>query len=597
MRIDEHVPIQAVDRLPRPAPGERGRGDPADHSPPHHTGAATSPDAGTSPPAEPAPTPATRQGLLGEPAAVVALIGLVTGLTGFGLVLRAPEIWAIAGEQPVAFVSFALLTVGLTFTSVEIYGRGAVSFAGCGLLATGFALGAAPTLLFAIMVAAINLARRRGRLYRAAFDAGTLALAGATAALVYHSLASGSVGDLIGFVVSLPAAVAFLTVNLGLLSTAMGLSEGVNPFAVWHERFRWLTPYYLASGPLAFAMALAYDRIGFVGLAAFALPPAFMMISVRQYLAHTSKSVEEIRRANDDLQVLFDFAGGLAARAHDSDELRRYAEQRLSDLLGARVEIASKTVSGSVPLRAGGKTVGWLTLAFDGADDEQWLRLRDALVPQLATAFESAHLVDEVRSTHRDMIAALSRSMEAKDYYTGGHTERVSRISVALADRLGYAGAELAAIEIGSLVHDIGKIGIPESILNKPGPLTESEWQVMREHPVISDFILAEIDVHPFVRQIARWSHERLDGGGYPDGLTGDQIPEPARIVLVADAFDALTTDRPYRRGRSPGLALEEIRKSVGVQFCPRVFEQLEVMYRHEPHVLATADKPLVGAA
>ena len=597
MRIDEHVPIQAVDRLPRPAPGERGRGDPADHSPPHHTGAATSPDAGTSPPAEPAPTPATRQGLLGEPAAVVALIGLVTGLTGFGLVLRAPEIWAIAGEQPVAFVSFALLTVGLTFTSVEIYGRGAVSFAGCGLLATGFALGAAPTLLFAIMVAAINLGRRRGRLYRAAFDAGTLALAGATAALVYHSLASGSVGDLIGFVVSLPAAVAFLTVNLGLLSTAMGLSEGVNPFAVWHERFRWLTPYYLASGPLAFAMALAYDRIGFVGLAAFALPPAFMMISVRQYLAHTSKSVEEIRRANDDLQVLFDFAGGLAARAHDSDELRRYAEQRLSDLLGARVEIASKTVSGSVPLRAGGKTVGWLTLAFDGADDEQWLRLRDALVPQLATAFESAHLVDEVRSTHRDMIAALSRSMEAKDYYTGGHTERVSRISVALADRLGYAGAELAAIEIGSLVHDIGKIGIPESILNKPGPLTESEWQVMREHPVISDFILAEIDVHPFVRQIARWSHERLDGGGYPDGLTGDQIPEPARIVLVADAFDALTTDRPYRRGRSPGLALEEIRKSVGVQFCPRVFEQLEVMYRHEPHVLATADKPLVGAA
>jgi hypothetical protein len=322
-----------------------------------------------------------------------------------------------------------------------------------------------------------------------------------------------------------------------------------------------------------------------------------MMISVRQYLAHTSKSVEEIRRANDDLQALFDFAGGLAARAHDSDELRRYAEQRLSGLLGASVEIASETVPGSVPLRAGGKTVGWLTLNFDGTDDEQWLRLRDALVPQLATAFESAHLVDEVRSTHRDMIAALSRSMEAKDYYTGGHTERVSRISVALAARLGYAGAELAAIEIGSLVHDIGKIGIPESILNKPGPLTESEWKVMKEHPVISDFILAEIDVHPFVRQIARWSHERLDGGGYPDGLAGDQIPEPARIVLVADAFDALTTDRPYRRGRSPGLALEEIRKSIGVQFCPVVFEQLEVMYRYEPHVLATADKPLVGAA
>jgi len=597
MRLDQNVPLQAVDSPPQLDPGTLTRGDPTEGSAPHEIGSANRSDGGAPSPAAPDPTPSTRQGLLSEPAAVVALIGLVAGLASVLLVVWAPEIWAIAGEQPVAFVSFGLLTVGLTFTSVEIYGRGAISFAGCALLATGFALGAGPALLFAIMVAAINLARRRGKLYRAVFDAGTLALAGATAAVVYHSVVSGSERSLSAFAMSLPAAIAFLMLNLGLLSTAMGLSEDVNPFAVWRERFSWLTPYYLASGPLAFAMALAYERIGFVGLAAFALPPAFMMISARQYLAHTSKSVEEIRRSNDDLQVLFDFAGGLAARAHDSDELRRYAEQELSKMLGARAEIASETSPGSVPLNAGGQTVGWLTLSFDGADNEQWLRLRDALLPQLATAFESAHLVDEVRRSNRDMIAALSRSMEAKDYYTGGHTERVSRISVALADRLGYGGAELAAIEIGSLVHDIGKIGIPESILNKPGPLTESEWEVMKEHPVISDFILADINVHPMVRQIARWSHERLDGGGYPDGLAGDMIPEPARIVLVADAFDALTTDRPYRRGRSPGLAVEEIRQHVGTQFCPRVFEQLETLYRHEPQVLATVDKPLVGAA
>ena len=138
---------------------------------------------------------------------------------------------------------------------------------------------------------------------------------------------------------------------------------------------------------------------------------------------------------------------------------------------------------GSSPMRAGSKTVGWLSFSFADGGEEAWARLRDALVPQLATAFESAHLVDEVRRSNRDMIAALSRSMEAKDFYTGGHTERVSRISVALAERLGYTGAELTAIEIGSLVHDIGKIGIPEAILNKPGPLTDEEWQVMREHP------------------------------------------------------------------------------------------------------------------
>jgi len=588
MRAEKRVPIPGAEDPPRRVHGELARGDPQDGA----AGQATSP-----PETRAEPVPSGRQGLFGEPTAVVTLIITVAGLTAALLAFWAPEIWATAGEDPVAFVSFALLAVGLTFTSVEIYERGAVSFAGCGLLATGFALGPGPAIVFAIMVAALNLARRRGRLYRAVFDAGTLALAAAAGAVVYDVLTSGSDNRLTGFVASVPAAIAFLTVNLGLLSTAMGLSEGVNPFAVWRERFRWLTPYYLASGPLAFTMALGYERLGVIGLAAFALPPAFMMFSVRQYLAHTSKSVEEIRRANADLQTLFDFAGGLAARSHDSDELRLYAEHRLSSLLGARAEIASEASPGSVALVTGGKTAGWLALSFDEGDNEQWLRLRDALIPQLATAFESAHLVDEVRRSHRDMIAALSRSMEAKDYYTGEHTERVSRISVALAERLGYTGTELAAIEIGSLVHDIGKIGIPESILNKPGPLTEGEWQVMKEHPVISDFILADINVHPIVRQIARWSHERLDGAGYPDGIAGDRIPEPARIVLVADAFDALTTDRPYRRGRSAGLALEEIRQNVGTQFCPAVFEQLEALYRHAPAVLETTDEPLAGAA
>ena len=108
-------------------------------------------------------------------------------------------------------------------------------------------------------------------------------------------------------------------------------------------------------------------------------------------------------------------------------------------------------------------------------------------------------------------------------------------------------------------MHDIGKIGIPESILHKPGPLDNDEWIVMKRHPVISELILSEIDLSPIVLQIARSSHERMDGQGYPDGLAGDEIPLPGRIVLVADAFDALTTDRPYRRARRPKAALEEI--------------------------------------
>jgi HD-GYP domain-containing protein (c-di-GMP phosphodiesterase class II) len=176
--------------------------------------------------------------------------------------------------------------------------------------------------------------------------------------------------------------------------------------------------------------------------------------------------------------------------------------------------------------------------------------------------------------------------MEAKDNYTSGHTERVGSISSALARYLGYEGEEVEAIEVGAVLHDIGKIGIPENILLKPGGLTADEWRIMKEHPLISDRILGEVDLHPFVREIARWSHERIDGGGYPEGLTGDEIPLPARIVHVADAFDAMTTDRPYRGRKSEADALEEIRRQRGAQFCPLVVAALEEIWAKQPEVL-----------
>jgi HD-GYP domain-containing protein (c-di-GMP phosphodiesterase class II) len=201
--------------------------------------------------------------------------------------------------------------------------------------------------------------------------------------------------------------------------------------------------------------------------------------------------------------------------------------------------------------------------------------------------------VDEVRQAnlklrraHRDTIAALSRSMEAKDVYTGGHTERVAALAVGLARQLGFAGDELEAIEIGALLHDVGKIGIPEQILRKQAPLDDSEWDVVKTHPVISDYILSELELHPVVRECARSSHERIDGLGYPDGLKGDQIPLPARIVLVADAFDALTSARPYRPARPALAALAEIREHAGTQFCPRVVAALEELARSEPTLL-----------
>lgn len=190
-----------------------------------------------------------------------------------------------------------------------------------------------------------------------------------------------------------------------------------------------------------------------------------------------------------------------------------------------------------------------------------------------------------LRRAHKDTIAALSRSMEAKDLYTGGHTERVAAVTVGLARRLGFRDEELEAIEIGALLHDIGKIGVPGHVLRKNGPLTDDEWELVKQHPLISDYILSELNLHPFVRQCARSSHERIDGTGYPEGLSGEEIPLPARIVFVADALDALTSTRPYRPARPMLAALAEIRAHAGTQFCPQVVAALEDLWRREPGI------------
>jgi HD-GYP domain-containing protein (c-di-GMP phosphodiesterase class II) len=155
-----------------------------------------------------------------------------------------------------------------------------------------------------------------------------------------------------------------------------------------------------------------------------------------------------------------------------------------------------------------------------------------------------------------------------------------------LAGRVDPELAQQPEVAYGFFLHDIGKVGIPERVLNKPGPLDDAEWELMKRHPVISETILAEVDLPETVRQIARWSHERLDGNGYPDGLAGDEIPLPARIVLVADAWDALTSDRSYRTARTTLEALHELRSNAGTQFCPRVLEALEELYLEMPGIL-----------
>jgi hypothetical protein len=540
------------------------------------------------------------------------LISIVACAATALIVATGAQAWHRIEARPSVFVAFLLLTAVLQLVSIEVYNRGAFSFVGAGMLALGFTFGVGATMATAVLMAAINLVVRRGRLNRGVFDAAQWVVAIGAATAFFLGTTTSDMSPLLKILPSVGAAAIFMALNVLLLSLAMSMADGRSLVEIWRERFRWLTPYYLCSGPLGLALTVAYEEVGMIGLLAFTLPPAMMMFSTRQYVKRTQQSVEEVRAANDelrtanaqlaerneDLQALFQFAGGLSARAHDRAALTGYAEQELSRLTGARAEIALGDGEGGIGLVAGGSRIGGLHLSqTPGFEGERWARLRDAVLPQLATAIESADLAEKMRKKLTETIGALARSMEAKDYYTGGHTERVSDIAVALARRLGYAGEELDAIEIGALLHDIGKIGIPERILHKPGPLDEEEWKVMKEHPVISEYILSEVDLNPIVLQVARSSHERIDGKGYPDGLAADQIPLPARIVLVADAFDALTSDRPYRSARTVSVAIEELRAHAGTQFCPTVIEAMEAVYREQPQVLGAAALRAVGEA
>jgi putative two-component system response regulator len=168
-------------------------------------------------------------------------------------------------------------------------------------------------------------------------------------------------------------------------------------------------------------------------------------------------------------------------------------------------------------------------------------------------------LTDELESAE-SLFLTLGRVIEARDPYTEGHCERLASYATALGSQLGLKQSDLDALSRGAFLHDIGKIGIPDRVMLKKGKLTSREYGLMKQHPVIGDALCRTVRSLEPVRPIVRHHHERVDGRGYPDGLTGDRIPLLARIVSVVDIFDALTTDRPYRKAFAHEVAYEMMR-------------------------------------
>lgn len=195
----------------------------------------------------------------------------------------------------------------------------------------------------------------------------------------------------------------------------------------------------------------------------------------------------------------------------------------------------------------------------------------EELVAERTTELD--HALEEIENSYRATLKALVQALETRDFETHGHSERVVTFSLRLGYELGLDNEHLRSLEFGALLHDIGKIGVPDSILRKPAKLTEEEWKKMRLHPLHGEQILRNIPFLEGARLVVGQHHEKWDGSGYPLGLKGEEIDINARIFSVVDAFDAIVSDRVYRAGRSYEEACVEIDKCAGKQFDPRVVE------------------------
>lgn len=184
---------------------------------------------------------------------------------------------------------------------------------------------------------------------------------------------------------------------------------------------------------------------------------------------------------------------------------------------------------------------------------------------------ELAAALDELADAYLSMVKTLAYVVETKDTYTREHLERTYHYAVKLARHVEPAIADDRVLGYGFLLHDVGKVGVPEAILTKPGPLDPDEWELMRRHPEIGEQIVSPIAYLAPAVKVIRHHHERWDGRGYPDGLSGEDIPLAARIFTVADCFDAMTSDRPYRKALDVDAATEEIERNAGRQFDPEM--------------------------
>ncbi len=227
-----------------------------------------------------------------------------------------------------------------------------------------------------------------------------------------------------------------------------------------------------------------------------------------------------------------------------------------------------------IPMMVNEEVIGIASLSHKR--DKQPFTARDVkflitIATQTAFAIQTAQLVGNLKKSFLVTVRALSAAIDAKDAYTHGHSERVSEYALGIGQTLGMSQSELEQLELASLLHDVGKIGIPENILNKKGPLSPQEMDIVRQHTLKGVEILNGVSHMDTIITAVRNHHERYDGRGYPDGLSHEQIPLLAKIIAIADSFDAMTSDRPYRSKCPEKKAIREIEDNSGSMYDPKM--------------------------
>jgi putative nucleotidyltransferase with HDIG domain len=233
-----------------------------------------------------------------------------------------------------------------------------------------------------------------------------------------------------------------------------------------------------------------------------------------------------------------------------------------------------------MPLMAKGRVLGVLEIFHRSPlnPDVDWLSFLGTMSGQAAIAIDSAMMFNDLQKSNVELslaydatIEGLSHALDLRDKETKEHTLRVTNITVKLATRLGVGESDLIHIRRGAILHDIGKVALPDKILFKPGPLLDEEWSIMRQHPEIAVELLSPVTYLAPALKIPHWHHEKWDGTGYPDHLRGEQIPFPARLFALADVYDALISNRPYRSAWSKQDAVQYIESQSGVHFDPKI--------------------------